>query len=452
MKPFSYDYLAPIKTRIPRDDAVQNAWTNSSVEVSEVIETNDNQLPKAATSSKLETKVSGLKKRTFPSPKGKKFLDDATSLQSFSSGGSSPSWSRKWNSPKAMPARTLAGYKPDASREWASGPLGPLEERTSKVSKQSDEEDRQRLLDAWSSGRLIEAKRLVQKSQNMKRRFHEILDENDLEVIHRVDASFSHSLDELEQKAGTGWMKDRDEAQDLDMAFRLSKDLLQAVASTVCMGCDIVQALDGLLEYVQQHEHNDDLEVQQLNNELEQDSLLRVFRSGHGRTEDNILHCSWLDALDEPLGALWLSSYTYKHRNPKFRGVRLPPPKSGDDESVVTGWTTSEWFRPPLLLAELLCHRSPQRFEAWTEGGADHLCAGSETYLSCLHFSQHHASRGGKDAYEFQRILAGSSSPKGTRFQFVNLRLHSQACSRACCKPTARSSGGIFSGAGIFAA
>ncbi|CAL1156110.1 unnamed protein product [Cladocopium goreaui] len=329
MKPFSCDYLAPIKTRIPRDDAVQNAGTNSSVEVSEVIETNDNQLPKAATSSKLETKVSGLKKRTFPSPKGKKFLDDATSLQSFSSGGSSPSWSRKWNSPKAMPARTLAGYKPDASREWASGPLGPLEERTSKVSKQSDEEDRQRLLDAWSSGRLIEAKRLVQKSQNMKRRFHEILDENDLEVIHRVDASFSHSLDELEQKAGTGWMKDRDEAQDLDMAFRLSKDLLQAVASTVCMGCDIVQALDGLLEYVQQHEHNDDLEVQQLNNELEQDSLLRVFRSGHGRTEDNILHCSWLDALDEPLGALWLSSYTYKHRNPKFRGVRLPPPKSG---------------------------------------------------------------------------------------------------------------------------
>ncbi|CAK8990993.1 Uncharacterized protein SCF082_LOCUS2461 [Durusdinium trenchii] len=113
------------------------------------------------------------------------------------------------------------------------------------------------------------------------------------------------------------------------MAFRLSNDLLQAVASTVCTGCDIVQALDGLLEYVQQHEHNDDLEVQQLNNELEQDSLLRVFRSGHGRTEDNILHCSWLDALDEPLGALWLSSYNFQHNRPKFRGVRLPQPRSG---------------------------------------------------------------------------------------------------------------------------
>ena len=52
------------------------------------------------------------------------------------------------------------------------------------------------------------------------------------------------------------------------MAFRLSNDLLQAVASTVCTGCDIVQALDGLLEYVQQHEHNDDLEVQQLGAQL----------------------------------------------------------------------------------------------------------------------------------------------------------------------------------------
>lgn len=48
------------------------------------------------------------------------------------------------------------------------------------------------------------------------------------------------------------------------MAFRLSNDLLQAVASTVCTGYDIVQVLDGLLDYVQQHEHNDDLEVQLL--------------------------------------------------------------------------------------------------------------------------------------------------------------------------------------------
>jgi len=274
----------------------------------------------------LEGQLGSPKKGTA-SP-NKKFLDEptATSLQSFSSGGSSPSWSRKWNSPKgqAIPARTLAGYRPDASKEWPRS--GLLEEKT--ASKVSDEDDRQRLLDAWSSGRIIEAKRLVQKSQSMKRRFHEILDENDLEVIHRVDASYSNSLDELVQTSGSGWMKDRDEAQDLDMAFRLSNDLLQAVATTVC-SCDLVEALDGLLEYVQQHEHNDDLEVQQLNNEMEQDSLLRVTRSGHGRTEDNILHCSWLDALDEPLGALWLSSYTFKHRNLKFRGTRLPPPKSG---------------------------------------------------------------------------------------------------------------------------
>eukprot|EP00434_Breviolum_minutum_P002269 symbB.v1.2.002001.t1/scaffold53.1/size378684/22 len=284
MKPFSCDHLAPIKTRQKADPSAVHNEHNERAGPTEWVEIGPTpKLP-------LEGQLGSPKKGTA-SP-NKKFLDEptATSLQSFSSGGSSPSWSRKWNSPKgqAIPARTLAGYKPDASKEWARS--GLLEEKT--ASKVSDEDDRQRLLDAWSSGRIIEAKRLVQKSQSMKRRFHEILDENDLEVIHRVDASYSNSLDEL--------------AQDLDMAFRLSNDLLQAVATTVC-SCDLVEALDGLLEYVQQHEHNDDLEVQQLNNEMEQDSLLRVTRSG----------------------ALWLSSYTFKHRNLKFRGTRLPPPKSG---------------------------------------------------------------------------------------------------------------------------
>ena len=71
-----------------------------------------------------------------------------------------------------------------------------------------------------------------------------------------------HSIGKTPQAVSL-W-QDRDETQDLEMAFRLSKDLLQAVASTVMMGCDIIQALDGLLDYVQQHEHNEDLEVQQL--------------------------------------------------------------------------------------------------------------------------------------------------------------------------------------------
>ena len=105
MKPFSCDYLAPIKTQ-----AAPGVMTNESIEI---IERNDLKLEEPQKMPKAKELYQ--KKRTLPSP-GKKF-DDNTSLQSFSSGGSSPSWSRKWNSPKgqAMPARSLAGYKPDAS-------------------------------------------------------------------------------------------------------------------------------------------------------------------------------------------------------------------------------------------------------------------------------------------------------------------------------------------------
>lgn len=132
LKPLSCEYLAPIKT-VPREDAVHsvhNVDCELRTESAEAIERNVNNLeeplpkgeplPKASTATKLEAK-SQQKKRTLPlpaSPKGKKVVDDATSLQSFSSGGSSPSWSQKRNSPKGLglPARALAGYKSDASR------------------------------------------------------------------------------------------------------------------------------------------------------------------------------------------------------------------------------------------------------------------------------------------------------------------------------------------------
>lgn len=129
LKPLSCEYLAPIKT-VPREDAVHNVH-NVDCELrteSEAIERNVNNLeeplpqgePSPKASTKFEAKT-GHKKRTLPlpaSPKGKKFVDDATSLQSFSSGGSSPSWSQKRSSPKGLglPARALAGYKSDASR------------------------------------------------------------------------------------------------------------------------------------------------------------------------------------------------------------------------------------------------------------------------------------------------------------------------------------------------
>ena len=111
MKPFSCDHLAPIKTRQKADPSAVHNEHNERAGPTEWVEIGPTpKLP-------LEGQLGSPKKGTA-SP-NKKFLDEpmATSLQSFSSGGSSPSWSRKWNSPKgqAIPARTLAGYRPDAS-------------------------------------------------------------------------------------------------------------------------------------------------------------------------------------------------------------------------------------------------------------------------------------------------------------------------------------------------
>ena len=106
-----------------------------------------------------------------------------------------------------------------------------------------------------------------------------------------------------------------------------------------------------------------------LDDELLQDSLLHVRRSGHGGVEDNILHFSFVDALDEPLGALWrgfretlvwqkvemiiflllrwsivrsrLSSYTPPLKRGRlarsFRGIALPKPQAGCELSSEGG-------------------------------------------------------------------------------------------------------------------
>ena len=61
---------------------------------------------------------------------------------------------------------------------------------------------------------------------------------------------------------GFGWLvQDRDEKRNLDVAFRLTHDTLQAVAATVCTGFGLIQTFDALREYVQQHEYNDDMYV-----------------------------------------------------------------------------------------------------------------------------------------------------------------------------------------------
>mmetsp|Transcript_45212 Transcript_45212/g.105439 ORF Transcript_45212/g.105439 Transcript_45212/m.105439 type:complete len:326 (+) Transcript_45212:118-1095(+) len=187
-----------------------------------------------------------------------------------------------------------------------------------------------RLDAAWESCRLIEASRLIQESQRSRRQLEEIFEPKKLEAIQRVEAVYTQSLDELMQPPASGWKKDRDEQRDLDLYFRLTSDTTQAVARTRCTGRGIGQTFDALREYIMQADHNGDNSVRQLGPAFLQDSLLQVRRRGHGTFEDNILHFSCADALEEPLGALWLSLYTPSGKRARTaRTWSLPKPEAG---------------------------------------------------------------------------------------------------------------------------
>ena len=150
-----------------------------------------------------------------------------------------------------------------------------------------------------------------------------------------------------------------------------------------------------------------------------QDSLLHVRRHGHGDVEDNILHFSCTDALDEPLGALWrgcpkhlgaqviafvlklpvdrLSSYTPPLKRGRharsFRGIALPKPQTGIEghgmEILCKQFSpliAALRCRAPGILAQLLCDCSglEWRCRHCTQCRQGHLRSCQTTIIRCL--------------------------------------------------------------------
>lgn len=88
--------------------------------------------------------------------------------------------------------------------------------------------------------------------------------------------------------------------------------------------------------------HND-VYTADFNTPVHVDSLWRVRRRPNlGSSEDNILHVSFVDALDEPLGVLWFSTYTPDEEDAdELCGVPIPRPdkhmmRIGYERTVVT--------------------------------------------------------------------------------------------------------------------
>lgn len=216
-------------------------------------------------------------------------------------------------------------------------------------------------------GRWVEARRTIQEME--KSQDDELLEDTlgtaMRKRIQRVGSRFDESLAELGGFQDSSWTKDDD-----NVAFRLIDGLFQVVTTRSYENFDAFQAFVGLCEYDLCPEYLRTVKKAQLLQEdvepSPNDTLWQVHQRWHTSKEDNILQVSCLDALNEPLGALWFSTYTPAEEEveslEELRGVKLPPTQEGFVR--VNFWRTvfaiePNWTDPPSFKLTMALSRRP---------------------------------------------------------------------------------------------
>lgn len=219
------------------------------------------------------------------------------------------------------------------------------------------------LFEAVRQGRWVEARRRVRELEQSGASLDQVVGSKMLERINRIGAQFEDSLGELNPAEGVlagEWTTEHDDLNDLDFAFRLADSTMQVVASAV-FTADALKAFVGLCEYDLCMRYSSEIMNVKPLREFGIDSIWNVRRRAHGGKEDNIVQVSCLDALDEPLEALWFCVYTPgKEGLHELNGVRLPPPRDG---AVRLGYWRNVfaikplWTDPPSFRITLGLHR-----------------------------------------------------------------------------------------------
>jgi len=186
--------------------------------------------------------------------------------------------------------------------------------------------------------------------------------------IHRVASRFDESLKDLCDlpELGEGDWNQEDEG----VAFKLSNEEFKVVATKHYENFDAFQAFVGLCEYDLCPEYLSTVKRATLLHENVEpspnDTVWQVQQRSHTSKEDNILQVSCIDALDEPLGALWFSVYTPDEEDvghiEELRGVKVPPPKEGcvrvrDRRTVFAIYPV--WSNPPSFKLTMALSRRP---------------------------------------------------------------------------------------------
>jgi len=160
---------------------------------------------------------------------------------------------------------------------------------------------------AIREGRWIEAYRrwtCLEASHTSARPF---LEDDTISQLRRVSSRFEESVErEIKPAAGEQWQGQGD-----GFAYRLANDFLQVMSSKIYRGTHPLLAFVALCEYDLFAQHTPGVisatPVGQSSRAC--DSTWHVLRTTSGRKEDNLLQVSCVDALDEPLDALWVSTY-----------------------------------------------------------------------------------------------------------------------------------------------
>jgi len=163
---------------------------------------------------------------------------------------------------------------------------------------------------AIEEGRWARAHSLLNELEPANADWCGTLKTEDIERTKRIGARYEESLNELIPQEDGSWTEEHEDINGLDFFFRLSNGTFQVVSSEIYNGFDAFQAFVGLCEFDLSSNYNKSVNSTEMLLDDGTDGVWRVLKKGHGCKEDNIIHASCLDALDEPVGALWFSTYT----------------------------------------------------------------------------------------------------------------------------------------------
>lgn len=176
------------------------------------------------------------------------------------------------------------------------------------------------LMTAWKLGRIVQAARELKRLEDTKPEEVRCFPASIIEQVRRIGQKFEESQSLLAIKISELPIHESNPKLKLEWGLQLSQGLVRAIYSVdrdldVCRGIAALQEKDldvGLKENI--------VDVLKLGLHKPNDAIWRVqtYTKAIGTRGDDIVVESMADALDEPIGSIWLSAYSPPKQDSKW--------------------------------------------------------------------------------------------------------------------------------------